>query len=612
MNITKLRTVENARSVSSEIQQKINSQLIKIISNCLKKPNTAERKIIAQFANSLLNKKSKEIAKKTLQMLLNQIDCISNTNQLITFIGKNAYKNTFSVLNVTSRPEEENSQHLRLSFSTVQTGLPNIEYYKSQKPHNRKIYKYYKFMLKMVGNIFHFDNIDHFAEMEQKYIDIIDNSQDEKTVTKTGKQLEDNYKHINWELFWNQFKIQPSEWKNQKFVIYSQKWLEHVNSMFAHLSMSDWRTYLRALMILNYINFLPSEITKYSFHLYNYLLNGQQKPSNNIVFVLSTIKSYLEIPLSIVYVKETHHNNFRDKIKKFVQNIQNATIERIDQIDWLEDKTKIVAAKKVKNINLGILYMTQSYNYKIPKLTNNIISNTQIIGQSLTEKELEDVKKKYTTDIWDDVPVYNVNAYYSSAGNRLFIPSAIANWPFYCEHASIGWNYGSLGCVIGHEITHAFDDNGKDYDENGNRANWWTATDKRKYKEKIDSIIDLYKHTKIYGQNIDANDTLSENIADLGGVGSALQALKNELNANNANDQERIKEYRNFFIGYATSWREKERRTYGLRELITDVHSPAIVRVNNIVRHFEEWYDVFDICTSDPLYITVDKRIHIF
>ncbi len=612
MNKTQLQTVENARSVSSEIQRKINQQLIKIVTACLKKANTPERKMIAQFARSLIHKNSKENAKKTLQMLLNQIDCISNIDQLTSFIGKNAYRNSFNVLNVISRPEEENSQHLRLSFSTVQTGLPDKEYYKGSKPHSRKIYKYYKFMLKTVGNIFHFDNIDHFAEIEQKYIDIVDNAQDEITVTKTGKQLEDKYKHINWELFWNQFKMKPAEWRSQKFVIYSQKWLEHVNSMFTYFSMNDWRIYLRGLMILNYINFLPQNITKYSFHLYNYLLNGQKKESSNIVYILSAIKSYLEIPLSVVYVEEMHHDNFRAKIKQFVQNIQNATIERIHQIDWLQDKTKIVAAKKVKNINLGVLYMTQSYNYKIPKLTTNIILNIQIIGQSITEKELADVKKKYTTDLWDDVPVYNVNAYYSSAGNRLFIPSAIVNWPFYCEHASIGWNYGSLGCVIGHEITHAFDDNGKDYDENGNRANWWTAVDKQKYKEKIDSIIDLYKHTKIYGQNIDAQDTLSENIADLGGVGSALQALKNELNANNTSDQERIKQYKDFFIGYATSWREKERRAYGLRELITDVHSPAIARVNNIVRHFEEWYDVFDVCTSDPLYIPVDKRIHIF
>ncbi len=467
-------------------------------------------------------------------------------------------------------------------------------------------------MLKTIGNIFNYDQLDDFVDMEKQYIKIIDEAEDEKTVLRTGAELEKAYKHINWTIFWDQFDIKPTKWREQKFVIYSQKWLQHVNSMFSKFTMDQWRLYLRAMMILCYTKFLPDEITKYHFHLYNYLLNGQRKPSNRLGYMLYIAKMYLEIPLSRVYVEFIQHKQFRAKIKELIQKIQQATIERIKETEWLEPKTRILAAKKVENINLGVLYMTQSYNYQVPQLTNNVIKNIQIIGNSMIQKNFRDVEKKFTTDLWDEVPVFNVNAYYSSAGNRLFIPAAIANWPFYCEHASLGWNYGSLGCVIGHEITHAFDDNGKDFDEKGNRSEWWTATDKRKYKNNIQNIINLYKQSTLFGQKVDSEDTLSENIADLGGMGSALQALKNELNANKITDSERLQQYKNFFMGYATSWREKERREHGLRELITDVHAPAIVRVNNVVRHFQEWYDAFDICSSDPLFIPVDKRIRIF
>ena len=376
--------------------------------------------------------------------------------------------------------------------------------------------------------------------------------------------------------------------------------------------MDQWRVYLRAMMILCYVKFLPSDITKYHFHLYSYLLNGQRKPGNKIGYMLNISKDYLEIPLSRVYISLNSNTKYRAKIKQFIKNIQDATIERIGETEWLEPKTRIAAAQKVKNINLGVLYSTQSYNYKVPQLTNNVIKNVQIIGKSIIEKAFKDVEQKFTTDLWDEVPVYNVNAYYSSAGNRLFIPAAIANWPFYCEQASLGWNYGSLGCVVGHEITHAFDDNGKDYDEKGNRAEWWTKTDKRKYNENINQIIKLYSQSTLYGQKVDARDTLGENIADLGGMGASLQALKNQLNANKITEEKRLDELKDFFIGYATSWREKEQRAHGLRELITDVHAPAIIRVNNIVRHFQEWYDAFDICSSDPLFLSVDKRIRIF
>ncbi len=612
MNSVRLKQTETARSVSSEVQRKLNTQLVNIIIKCIKNPNTPDKKMIAQFVKALMNKRSQQQAKETLQMLLNQVDCVQTPDQVMAIIGKNAFKRTCNLINISSGPEEENSQHLRIFIGILRTGLPDKTYYLSNKPENRKILNYYKYMLNTVGNKFHYDNLDDFVAMEKEYINIIDNAEDEKTVVRTGAQLEDSYKHINWEMFWKQFDIEPSKWRSQKFVIYSQKWLAHVNSMFVNFTMDQWRLYLRAMMILCYIKFLPADIKQPHFHLYNYLLNGQRKPGNRLGYILQMSKDYLEIPLSRVYVSVTQNTKYRAKIKQFIKNIQDATIERINMTEWLEPKTRIVAAQKVKNINLGVLYSTHSYNYKIPQLTNNVIKNVQIIGNSLIKKDFRDVENKYMTELWSEIPVYNVNAYYSSAGNRLFIPIAITNWPFYCEDASLGWNYGSLGCVVGHEITHAFDDYGKDYDEKGNRAEWWTANDKRKYNENINKIIKLYSQSKLYGRHIDAKDTLGENIADLGGMASALQALKNELDTNKIKDAERLEQYKEFFLGYATSWREKERRAHGLRELITDVHSPAIIRVNNIVRHFQEWYDAFDICSSDPLFLPVDQRIRIF
>ena len=614
INSVNLKNTETARSVSSEIQSKINTELVKLIGKCLRKPNTPDKRMIAQFVSSLIKKQSKELAKKTVQVLLNQIDCITSTDQITSLLGRTAYKGMCNLITVSSGPEEENAQHLRIRISMARTGLPDKDYYNPKTEHNHRIYDYYKYMLNKIGNIFHLDNMDNFAEMERKYINIIDQAEDEKTVVRTGAELEDAYKHINWTVFWEQFDIKPQAWRRQRFVIYSQKWLKYVNNMFTNMQLDEWKIYLRGMIIMCYLQFLTDDITKYEFQLYNHLLNGQRKPVSRLAYILKMAKTYLEIPLSRIYVEETHNAEFRDKIKHFIKSIQTAAIERIHKTDWLAPKTREAAAKKVENINLGVLYMTQSYNYKVPQLTNNIINNIQLIGKSLIEKELDDVENKYTTDLWDDVPVFNVNAYYSSAGNRLFIPSAIVNWPFYCEHSSTGWNYGALGCVIGHEIIHAFDDYGKDFNELGNRADWWTAADKRHYNEKTDTIIALYKQSKLYGQHVDAEDTLGENIADLGGLAVSLHALKTELNARKPaiSDEERLKEYRAFFTAYAVSWREKERRAHGLRELTVDVHSPAIIRVNNVVCHFQEWYDVFDVCTSDPMYIPVNKRIRIF
>jgi predicted metalloendopeptidase len=278
----------------------------------------------------------------------------------------------------------------------------------------------------------------------------------------------------------------------------------------------------------------------------------------------------------------------------------------------MNPKTRIKAAAKVRNINFGVLYMTQSYNYKTPQLCDNIIMNMQILGKAYVDRAIQIVRDKYSTDLWDEVPVYNVNAYYMSSGNRLFIPAAIANWPFYCSDASIGWNYGALGSVIGHEITHAFDDTGRDFDQYGNRSHWWTEGDTTAYETKTRDIIALYNKSSLYSRNVNGKQTLSENIADLGGVAISLAALKVQLEKQGVTDAERLQIYRDFFQGYATSWREKERKAHCIRELIVDVHSPAIFRVNNIVPHFQEFYDAFAICVSDPMYIPPEKRLRIF
>ncbi len=612
MQATHLKGSESARSVSSELQNMVNKKIIKIIKKAIKHPKTPDKKIVAQFVGSLVLKNSKKNTEKTLQRILNQIDCITSADDVIKVIGKNAFKAACNIITISNSPEEEDSKHLRIFISTAITGLPDKTYYKSAEPANRAIFKYYKQLLETLGNHFNFKGLGEFAEIEREYIDILDEAEDEPTVTLTGSQLESKFKHINWTLFWDQFDIPKSKWHAQHFVVYSQKWLAHVNSMLTHFSLDKWRLILRAMLILCYGRFLPDNLNKHFFYLYQYMLNGQKRRTNYSGEILYYAKKYLEIPLSRLYIDETDNAAFREKIKKFVQSIQEGTIKRIKETDWLTEKSRAAAIKKVEKINLGILYPTKPYNYDVPALTKDVIANVQLIGKSLIQKALKDVENKFTTDLWDGLAVYNVNAYYSSSGNRLYIPSAIVNWPFYCEQASAGWNYGSLGCVIGHEITHAFDDNGKDYDPDGNKKEWWTAHDKREYEKKTDAISEFYKRSKLYGKHIDVEDTLGENIADLGGLGSSLEALKTYLNAANVSDEERRQNYHDFFSAYATSWREKERRAHGLRELIVDVHSPAIARVNNIVCHFQEWYDTFGICTSDPLYVPVEKRLRIF
>ena len=592
----------------------MNLNLLKIIKKSIKQPTNADKKAVATYVKSLYTKTSGERVKNTLQILLNQVDCLTNSVnpentlqiQIAQIMGHRAYNGMFGIIGLGEAPEEQHSKHIRMTLYTPSKGLPKKEYYIKQK-----IFNYYKYFLKTLGSAFHYDDLDAFAEMEKKYVHILDNADNEDTVVMTGKAIQALAPHFPWTVFWN--TIDPEgQFLSQKFNVYSKKWLIYVNTMFKKYTLENWKVWLRASLLISYANLLPRELNKYYFHLYNYLIRGQIKPLSKLETVIGIIKRDLEIPLSRIYVEEFNMKALRAEMRAFMETIRSATIERIQSLDWMHHSTRLKAIAKVRNINFGVLYMTQSYNYETPQLGPDPIENMHILGRAYINRALKIIQEKYSTDLWDEVPVYNVNAYYMSAGNRLFIPAAIANWPFYCSDASIGWNYGALGSVIGHEITHAFDDNGREFDQYGNRSHWWTNGDITAYEKKTRDIISLYNKSELYGRNINGAQTLSENIADLGGIAISLAALKGQLEKRNADEKECLQMYRDFFEGYATSWREKERKTHCIRELIVDVHSPAIFRVNNIVGHFQEFYDAFHICAKDPMYIAPENRLRIF
>jgi hypothetical protein len=171
-------------------------------------------------------------------------------------------------------------------------------------------------------------------------------------------------------------------------------------------------------------------------------------------------------------------------------------------------------------------------------------------------------------------------------------------------------NYGGLGAVIGHEITHAFDVDGKEFTATGEKKNWWTKKDNYQYKKRTDELVKLFDSGKVLGHSVDGYLTLSENLADLGGLAIALDALKNELK--DASEDEKKKQIREFFISYAVSWRVKERPRKVIQSLFLDVHSPAELRVNFIISQFDDWYELFGVVTGNSLYIPPEDRIRVF
>ena len=331
------------------------------------------------------------------------------------------------------------------------------------------------------------------------------------------------------------------------------------------------------------------------------------------------------MPTSLGHVFEEcclDHDDVRDA-KAIAENIRDAYIERIRKTDWLQPITRRKAISKVKHVYFGIgVPEEDSINDKYVQnttdslVTDNLLQNIFILGERRTFTDLEATKHVLNPRAWED-PCFAVNAYYYNEGNRLIIPGGILQFPFLknsnkasSNKASIGWNYGGIGATIGHELTHAFDVDGKDFNERGDAVSWWEPSDNRAYNTATRSLIELFTKSKYKGHSVNGILTLSENIADLGGISVALAALKTEMEG--ADDKEKKQQYVDFFTSYAVSWRIKEKNAASLQGLVMDLHAPAPLRVNLVVSQIDEWYSAFDVKEADDLFVAPDKRIRIF
>jgi predicted metalloendopeptidase len=326
------------------------------------------------------------------------------------------------------------------------------------------------------------------------------------------------------------------------------------------------------------------------------------------------VESWLGQSLGSLFVHHYVPLSVKSNVEDIAKEIRHSAAERIGSTEWFSESTHAKAKEKVQNVTLSVAYPSKFHKESYVELSQeNLIENIMTLAALDFHNELERVNKHTKLKTWDDT-VFAVNAYYYNEGNHLFLPSGILRWPFYHCNASDGWNFGGIGATIGHELCHAFDDDGKEYDQHGVKHSWWSAKNIQAYEERSNALVQLFSKTMYVGKHIDGRHTLSENIADLGGLAIALKALKERLVKRNLNsDMEEYKEQlRDFFHSFAVSWRTKERHQKALQAIFMDVHAPAIARVNNIVSQLDDWYECFQIQESDKLYVKPEDRIRIF
>jgi len=583
---------ENDYGVSEEIEQCIFKTSVKI----LKSSKTPEHKFLKTLETSFTSGKE---SMPFLHELLNSVNCIHSKEELVEHFALLSSFRLVSLFNFEYTVDTENIVCLCINPNIP--GL-NPEYYK-----NPEILEKYKELLIKLGKLFEIPKLESVIPFEKTLsIQLNDMWMEDKHKIKGGK-LPAKFPKIPWELW---FSTHGLDWKKMDFYYRSPKWIRHLGVLLEDVPLDNWKLYLSRSYILLALPFLPSPYRELEFEFFGHVLQGQKEKKPQIDRLINVIYDYCPDIFSKLLWEEAGDEKLLKNAKAFGKSIIHAAKKRLAHVEWMKQSTRVVAIEKVGRMSMEIGRPNKWTKVPLVELEpDNFLKNVFLLGKSNMDLMFSRVGTKRT--FWEE-GIYRVNAYYFNEPNEIMIPYGTLLSPFYNKDESCGWNYGALGSVIGHELCHGFDENGKDYGWNGEKKKWWTRADNLAYRHKSKGLIDLFHSIKIGEKRVDGKKTLSENIADLGGVGIALEALKDCL-AKSVTDYAALKaEYQKFFIAFASSWRTKYRAEKLQSALMVDKHAPAMLRVNLIVSQFDEWYDAFDISKDSDLYHPPEKRIRIF
>ena len=623
LHTAKIPDYQSSFSVNEEIEEVIQKDLFSIISECQKEASFAKsgkklnsfdtilKDTIGRFAlssnRSSVQKNSIETLKKGIQNF-QCIRSIDDIGEVLGFFCRNKIPTIMTSFLQLERTKHDKSIYT-FFFISGELGLPDISYYNATAPGKIRTLISYIELIKKVCKLLDIEDISDTVTFESYFSAHINGSSNDESFLIKGSDLNKQFKGFPWETFFTTFGISP--WKDKIFRFKSKRYLKVLEKTFIITPLENFKKLFMLHLLLHALPILPPPYDDLHFEFYQKSLRGQKEKIAQNYLTLFLTQDYLTKPLSILYRKNYLNDSLKKEATIFIENIRSSALKQIETNTWLEESTKLTAKEKVKDMILSIGWPESYPKFILPLLqTDNLLDNIYLLSAYSTDEDISLLNKtSIPGKVWKE-PSYMVNAFYYNEINEFVVPAGSLLYPFFNSESSIGWNYGGLGCVIGHEMIHAFDDDGKDFDQHGFYNPWWKPRDNRRFHVISKKLIELYSNSKIYGMNINGIITLNENIADLGGFSIALEALKHYIK--NYSEKERKYELQQFFISYAVSWRTKEEKKKVLQSLIVDHHSPAELRVNNIVNQFQEWYDVFDVKVANKMYIAPEDRIRVY
>ena len=615
--------IEDGKSTAStfdDVENKVTEQIKDIINNLLinkdaYKENSDEKKIINIYNNTLNIEARNREGIKPVKENLDEIKSIGTIDDITKLWKDKRILNSTIKFSVEKDIKDVKTNILYISPTALSLG--DSDEYTNPTENSKKERKltedYYNKILMLSGYTQQesqkkVDDMFKFEEMVAPYI----KGKKEKATTKnlideqynvyTVAELNNLAPNLNLPEIMNYMGID----KANKIILEDPEWLKAFNKLYNQENLHLIKNYIEIVNLLYASNYLSEDFENANKEYASNMLGITGNVSKEEEAV-DNVNSMMGMAIGRLYSEKYVPEKTKKDVESITKDIIAVYKKRIDNLDWMSSQTKKNAIDKLDKLKIKIAYPDSWNDYskldiKSYEEGGSLFQNAMTLRIFERDKMFNKINKLVDKDE-DQFKPQTVNAFYSATENSIIIPGGIIQGHFYDVNAPKEVNLGGIGVIIGHEISHAFDNTGAQYDSDGNLNNWWTEEDYKEFMQKTQKVANFYSQIEAMpGEKLDGNLTVGENIADIGGVSCLLDILGEMNNAN----------YKAFFESYAVTWRQITTKEYATYALIIDVHSPNKVRVNAVLPQFQKFYDTYGITEKDGMYVKPGDRIGIW
>ena len=613
---------KNSRSTFDELFEKSRHDIREIIetaaaSKDVKPGSNAEK--IGNFYNSGLDTVS--IEEKGITPLKMFFDKIDGIKTIADVQSAGAFLQSYQItpfFYLFSNQDAKNSTSVIAQCYQAGLGLPERDYYFNNDESTKKIREKYLIHLTKMFELLKDEpaaaekNARTIMSMETQLAKAsftnVENQDPQKTYNKFDIE---GLNKLSPDIKWAAYFKQTGYPDLKEINIYQPGFFKELGNMMKSESVDNWKTFLRWQLINSTASFLSKDFENQNFDFYYTTLSGQEKMEPRWKLVLDATSGSLGEAIGQLYVEKYFPPVAKERMTALVMNLKASLKQRIENLAWMGPQTKQEALAKLDNMRVKVGYPNKWRDYSALEITSDSYVLNILNSQAFEFRHtMNKVGKPVDREEWGMTP-QTVNAGYYPNKNEIVFPAGILQPPFFNLDADDAVNYGAIGMVIGHEMTHGFDNQGRQFDKDGNLRDWWTKDDSKAFEERAAMLIDQYNHFEVLDSAfVNGKLTLGENIADLGGATISFNAYKLSLAGKETpRPIDGLTDTQRFFLSYAQIWRTNMREAEIRKRVKTDEHSPAKARINGVVYNMPEFYSAFpDIKPGDKLFRAQEQR----